>query len=422
MEIRTKKQRIQIIKIIVGLIIIIVFGVMIQNRFIKQNPLDKNSLPLDNNNLSSEENDLPKENLLIDSTIDIYNSESLSTNELLIDSIESNQNNSLTNLSSVKEVSVDNLINKLIYFEDALIYFYRFDKKELTVEQKAYINQSIMALIRNEKYSDRGFDRMSLMWGLLAGETPPEIVSLIDELGLESVDTIANSLEYNELLVSSKSIMDIEILFGRKINSSEKIETDMSYIIDFQHMMATLNCLTNDIEMKDESELFYDSLTGWGGDLLTFYHDLNDYNQMNKDSNIDKKNQFINDTLGTTRDSFFNELDLNADIDAVNLSELIVTHNLLLSEAFLWYYDSGIKDRIIDFIEYYGGEKSFKELVFLFVNFNSVTQNDIRLHSIEAEELSGILLMFQNELNIDIPTEQDKKSLYTAFIHKLNLD
>lgn len=407
------KQRIRLTSIIVGLLFVIVFGALIHDRFVKQNSSQKNDFPL-------EEKNLLIENKHINSTMDVYSSESLETDDIIIDSIESNNNNNkFTNRSLVKEVTIDDLINQLIQLEDVLINYFSFDSNELTIEQKVYINHCIMSLIRNEKYSDRGFDTMSLMWGLLAGETPTDILSIIDEVGIESSDTSDKPPVYKELLSSSKNIMEIEIVFGKKINSSDKIETDKSYNIDFQHMMATLNCLTNNIEMKDESEIFYDSLTGWGGDLLTFYHDLNKYNQLNGNSSLAEKNQFIKDTLGTSRNSFFSDQDLNADIDAVNLSKLIVTHNLLLSEAFLWYYDSGIDDRISDFIEYYGGEESFRELVFLFVNYNTITQNVIRLHSIEADELSGILQMFQDELNIDVPTEQDKKALYTGFIQKL---
>jgi len=316
--------------------------------------------------------------------------------------------------------SIDEVIIELIQLEDEIMNFYSFDAKELTIEEKTFINHCIMSLVRSKKYSDRGFDKRSLMWGILAGETPIEMVNIISKLDQESNVNTNDTMAYDRLLIPSKKIVEIEIIQGRKTNSLGIVEADKNYNIDFQHMFATLDCLTNNIEMKDESEIFYDTLTGWGGDLLTFYHDLKSNNQLNIVSSENEKNQFIKENLGISRSSFFSDLDFNADIDAVNLSELIVTHNLLLSEAFLWYYDSGINDRKRDFKEYYGGEESFEELVFLLVNFNMITQNDIRLHAIEADELNGILQMFQNELSIDTPLEQDRKALYTGFIQMIN--
>jgi hypothetical protein len=316
--------------------------------------------------------------------------------------------------------------------ENTLIEYYQFEQENLTKEQIYLINHSVMAIIRSTLYSDVGTNKAALMWRVLAGETPDELQSLLIELSHspeeqsktkenkeKSIGTGDITLSSNELVRAIENVLKIEILELTPKQSKETSENSWIRKVDFQHMIATTNALTHKTEMDEASELVFDVLTGWGGDLLTFSQEVSSHFLANTTLAESELTDFVSSTLGTMESRSFNSEDLYADIDSVNIAELLLTHNVLLSEGILWYYDSWMTNRVDDFIEYYGGEESFYELVRLLINYDTINQADIVYHTIKADTLKGILMIFHKEFLDTKLSDIERESLYKGFVYVL---
>lgn len=166
--------------------------------------------------------------------------------------------------------------------------------------------------------------------------------------------------------------------------------------IDFLHMAATLDGILSVSPIPDD-------LSGWAGDLQTavidFQRNTNDSNDLKILQKEAKK------IIGGN--SSFSTSDLLADIDAVNIANMIRENSKLhLSDAIEKYYSKSgeVNRRFSEFIESFGGKKEFKEAV-----------NSVNLKT-------GPIVMDSGKFEkYGIPTDNQVKAIREAFInHVLN--
>ena len=162
--------------------------------------------------------------------------------------------------------------------------------------------------------------------------------------------------------------------------------------IDFLHMAATLDGILSISPIPDQ-------LAGWAGDLQTAVIDLRRNTNDSNDLKILQKE--AKKIIGGN--SSFSTSDLLADIDAVNIANMIRENSKLhLSEAIEKYYlKSGkVNRRFSEFIESFGGKKGFKEAV-----------NNVNL------KIGPIVMDSGNFDNYGIPTDNQVKAIREAFIN-----
>ena len=100
--------------------------------------------------------------------------------------------------------------------------------------------------------------------------------------------------------------------------------------------------------------------SGWAGDMLTFAENI-------KSNNLNQEQ--ANKLICSDQDSKFNIADYNADLDAVNIADMIKgTSNLTLPKAFLNYFKNedlskpNYSSRTKYFISHYGSMNQFMKL------------------------------------------------------------
>jgi hypothetical protein len=161
--------------------------------------------------------------------------------------------------------------------------------------------------------------------------------------------------------------------------------------IDFLHMAATIDGILTKSPVPDD-------LAGWAGDLQTAILDL----QSNtKDSNNLKVLQKeAKKVIGGN--SSFSTPDILADVDAVNIANMLKENpKLLLSDAIEKYYSKSgdVNRRFSEFIESFGGKKEFKEAVY------------------DVDLKTGLLILKDdNILHYGTPTDNQVKAIRGAFI------
>jgi RHS repeat-associated protein len=146
-------------------------------------------------------------------------------------------------------------------------------------------------------------------------------------------------------------------------NGSGKSITDpiTNIEIDAHHMIATMDGILTYSPVSDE-------WAGWGGDLQTAVKQLN-RKKFGKDSrglSIAATKIIGYDRPNADKISSFTAADLLADVDAVNLSNMLRSNsNMSLSEAIDSYYskDGGVNCRFTSFVDSYGGWNNFRKLV-----------------------------------------------------------
>lgn len=321
--------------------------------------------------------------------------------EPILYQIQEKSFNNFTGTSEMKSV-----IELLMKLEKSLAVYYNINPQNMSSVEIKKINLSILILIRTNSYG-HGIDKQSLMWQILGGEGPEELLPIIT--------AFYNELEEVPNDIQSKYVTykEIENIMDQMMNLSNVVTTVGE--VDFPHLMSNLNCLYYDSEMNDTSELLFDTMTGWGGDLLSFYSEL----EMNSDMS---KADYIKSVLVSEKSKYFDLSDFQSDIDAVNLSNLLITHNLLLSQTFLWYYDSWTVNQTKDFIASYGTNNQFEELVQLILFSEKLTQEDIRYFDIELIEAQGIVALFKEQFQIPELDEKEVNKIYDTFLDRVYSD
>ena len=159
---------------------------------------------------------------------------------------------------------------------------------------------------------------------------------------------------------------DVCDLVDSKISNEDKNLTFndplTQYEYDILHFGATLNCLLHNVVHETLSGLdnIVDDYAGWAGDMLTFAENI-------KSNNLNQEQ--ANKLICSDQDSKFNIADYNADLDAVNIADMIKgTSNLTLPKAFLNYFKNedlskpNYSSRTKYFISHYGSMNQFMKL------------------------------------------------------------
>lgn len=326
------------------------------------------------------------------------------------------QEKSLLNFTGTTEMK--DKIDLLVKLEKSLAEYYDINPENMSSEEIKKINLSILILVRASTYGIGG-DKNSLMWQILGGDISPELTQILEAINDESIQS---------------STQEIKSIFIKLLESKE-VSTNIGKI-DFPHLISNLNCLYYNADLNDNSELLFDIMTGWGGDLLSFYKELEEYtdvlsgdeilNETNNMNNVEQTiitySDYINNILASEDSLYFNSSDYWSDIDAVNLSNLLITHNLLLSQTFLWYYDSWTVQQTEDFFVSYGSKEQFEELVRIVLFSDRMQQDDIKYFDIDIMEAQGIVALFKREFQIPDLDEKVIQEIYDSFLRRVYLD
>lgn len=315
---------------------------------------------------------------------------------------------SIDNFNGTDEMKA--LIIDLLSLEKNIMEFYEIDSVHLTLDQISQINEASLTLIRNKTYDNNSLDKKSFMWQILAGETPKELLPIIDMLKTEYV---ASEQSYSFEDDSGRNIIPLTNSVKKMYDYKNIALTKDS--VDFPHMIASISCFYHDAGFDDDIELLFDIMAGWGGDLLSFSNDIQGY------TSYADLEAYIYEYLGTYEESNFDITDLRADIDAVNLSKLLITHNLLLSQALLWYYDSWTTQQINDFVDFFGGQSAFEEYAHLILFSDDTAQEELTNVTIDFVEAKGVIDLFKDEFDINTLTSSEASILLDIFLQKIYL-
>ena len=179
---------------------------------------------------------------------------------------------------------------------------------------KELANQLVFQFIRQNKYNGS-------KWNIVAGQVDKKFVEYVTKLKPELVKYFAGDVFIND-------------------PSGDKV--------DFIHFAATINALLYDSKGAQAfivTETHLDNLAGWAGDLQTLIKEvLKDTKNSNDYSTVYKSTSKLMGEVGTT----FSMSDLLADVDAVNIRELLGSASI--GDVFRSYYGSGYKTRYTDFV------------------------------------------------------------------------
>ena len=163
--------------------------------------------------------------------------------------------------------------------------------------QTGYENR-VFIYIRNKTYNDS-------QWNFIGGTMDSGFEDYVEE----------NQGSYN-----LKGLQTLNSFVIPKTNES----------VDFVHMFATMNAINNNINNTQTADL-----AGWGGDLCQLVAELKDTDFLGTDLD-NLVNQKFN-----KQDSSFNDLDVCADLDAVNIMSIYnSSSNKSISKHMKDYYNS----------------------------------------------------------------------------------
>ncbi|MFR6659681.1 MAG: hypothetical protein ACLURX_06665 [Clostridia bacterium] len=200
-----------------------------------------------------------------------------------------------------KEIKEDELLNKLKNLE---IYAIEF-------KEENNVNTSIVELclqyIRKDKYN-------SDAWKITAGNINEEFVKYVNE--------------------KSKELSNYNFQNAKIPNAN----------IDFVHMCASLNAIIYN------SKIIPSEYSGWAGDLVTLMGQIIKYDENKTNNELIK---YGNSLIGAnSTNTLFNEKDMQADVDSINLSKQI--SNSFYIEIINYYYKENDvrKNNMRDFKKY----------------------------------------------------------------------
>lgn len=105
--------------------------------------------------------------------------------------------------------------------------------------------------------------------------------------------------------------------------------------VDFVHLFATLNIL-----LKTDSVPASCDLSGWGGDIMQLASSIKDCNETGSGLYAYIKAIF------NSKNGAFNAEDVCADIDAVNLANILKQNNTSIKENFISYYKNISRENV----------------------------------------------------------------------------
>lgn len=221
-------------------------------------------------------------------------------------------------------------------------------QSQLGLTDKEKINNATMALLRRNRYGHYTSGGSVFLWLQFAG-------GIQSECGVNMAKAEAALEEALKDTDSHQTLID-------PVNHSA---------IDLIHMIAVVDVNYTDVDTDEFREVYYDYLLSWGGDLETLRINLSDYFADDDVEDFEAYYQYAIETLGSDVRSYFSKEDMLADVDGVNLADLM-RQDLLLSEALMQYYTGpAVANRNQLFVNHYGGQGAFEKEVFAFM-FNGV--------------------------------------------------
>ena len=196
-----------------------------------------------------------------------------------------------------------------------------------------------------------GSTKLKLLWNLIAGDIDDTFTSRVE-----------SKLNY--------------------INCTFLIQTEKGYWVnyDFNHFAATVNAL---LYMFGDSSLdtFADIYAGWGGDMLTFAIDIKDADE-SSDDDFDI-NEWARSNICSQNASHFSIEDYYADIDAVNVANIMKNDGFNFIEAFNVYFNTPLSE-----------EPYFYRRTTRFLSSYGTTYFETILNKLESDDLD----IFKNVL------------------------
>ncbi len=222
------------------------------------------------------------------------------------------------------------------------------------------LNQGVLNIIRSKRYGCRSGGLEGALWDGYAGNMSKEVGVSIEAVAEVDKDIlgIADGLSY---------IHD---------------PSDGS-IIDVPHMVAVIDVLLTDLPIEDDQEIYSDIILTWGGDLESFLVNMENDNSDKVGVDEAQLYEYATSTMGSAKASYFSVEDFYADLDGVNIYQIMERDDLLLSDAIHHYYSSGdYKEREALFVAFYGGDRLIRKLVYDYMEVDSV---DYQLYEASAK-------------------------------------
>jgi hypothetical protein len=384
--------------IIIGLVVIfpIVVYVMISQRVsIEDEPIAEGGWVFaDNfNELSISSQQLITNTRFIEE--DVMNRLLIDDLEMMSDMDEADGTDEVNEVSQLNEVDSAIEINNLDEISEinAIDTFNKVNQ----INEINEVNNATLALLRSQRYGYFSSGLEGVFWQNFTGGLPSEYIKYFQ---------LSESEILTELIQEMSGFID-------PVTGEE---------IDFIHMMAVIDAYRSDFQTDEESadyeEDYYDYLLSWGGDLETFKVDLLDYVEANKITDYEAMYDYAYETIGSRVESYFSQEDFLADIDGVNIADLMAQENLLLADALELYYTSNyVNNRYAMFIDSFGGEEAFVERVHLFINYQGDELEDEALAEF-IEDFNGFksLMMRYSGKSRGETTAVENKALEEAFI------
>lgn len=206
------------------------------------------------------------------------------------------------------------------------------------------INQFLITLLHYPEYTPYVGGKEGLFWQLATGIPKDNF--------MQFNNTIVN--KPNDMTHTQSLILEL----STRLKHASVLDSYSENQIDMKHFMGTIDAMYKEYEMNDSIvglDYMLTQMAGWGGDLMSLELDL--------DASRTYENDEIAQLIGTTKSSHFMFSDYAADLDAVNVYQLLKDEKILLSEAIMWYYDSGTYHRERQFLENMGGEQHLANMI-----------------------------------------------------------
>ena len=206
-------------------------------------------------------------------------------------------------------------------------------------------NSSILYFLGQKNYSDT-------KWKILEGENNR---SAFVRKKIEKYDSLVDS-DRNTIIftneVAEKALGDNAEL--SEYRTLEMVDAVERINVDFTHFAASCNAHYNQDSFVAGWPI---ELASWGGDLQTFSIDM--FGEKDEINNYQEVYRVFNSKIGDDSTTFSMD-DLIADIDAINISEMLPNQTLscIVKE---YYVEKGAFQRFSKFLEHYNGD-IFKEL------------------------------------------------------------
>ncbi len=299
---------------------------------------------LDKGLLKPKEHSLDMDDYMSQTELTMYmNQGTQSQND--IDRVEEHQQQVKDYLASIEEYTQTGYMTMDSYIQGVTGLVMLVNDLEVTTSIYD-VNKFVITLLHYPNYTPYIGGNEGLFWQLATG-TPTKSFRQFNTYKTLNPDNL-----------SELQFLIIEL--SDQLKNVPVQDTYSDNLIDMKHLMGTLDAMYHEREMNDMTnglDFILNQMAGWAGDLISLEFDLDLASSYEEDD--------IEALIGTNQVSHFMFSDYAADLDAVNIYHLLKGENLLLSEAIIWYYDSGAYNREHEFLENMGGKEAFDNIICL---------------------------------------------------------